>query len=213
MDARVRKSEQWNDDVAGPGMEQLLQPFVGRRSGPDLDPRDTREVSGGLLAELRTVHYPNFDATGAIVQQLQSTMTAGVAQPLYLLFGASTVLLLAACTNLASGLLARGTARAGELAIRSALGAGRSRIVRQLLTESLLLAILGATAGVFLSAVLLRVFAGLAPASLQIERVHIDAWVVLFALIVAILTAVLFGLYPALRLSEANAAYHGAISS
>jgi predicted permease len=121
-----------------------------------------------------------------------------------MLFGASAILLLAACANLASAMLARGTARAAELAVRSALGATRVRLIRQLLTESALLAILGAIAGLLLAALLLRALGLVAPASLHVERVRVDAWVQGFALVVAIVTTVLFGLLPALRLSDTS---------
>ena len=128
-------------------------------------------------------------------------MTGAVRTPLYLLLAASAVLLLAACVNLASAMLARGTARSSEFAVRSALGATRVRIVRQLLTESALLALLGCGAGLALAAGGLKLLAYFAPASLHVERVHIDMWVQGFALAVSAATALLFGLLPALRLS------------
>ena len=167
-------------------------------------PDEAAREATRLFAQLKPLHYPDFDATGATVTRLQAALTDGMRTPLYMLFGASAILLLAACANLASAMLARGTARAGELAVRSALGATRVRLVRQLLTESALLAILGAVAGLLLAALLLRALGLFAPASLHVERVRVDAWVQGFALLVALVTTVLFGLLPALRLSDTN---------
>jgi predicted permease len=157
------------------------------------------------LRSMREIYAADFDALGSIVTPLQDVLTASLKTPLYLLFAASAVLLLAACTNLASAQLARGATRAGELAIRSALGASRLRLIRQLLTESALLAFLGAATGLLVARMLLKMFAIAAPASLHLERVTIDGWVLVFALIVSLVTALGFGLLPALRLSESTA--------
>jgi putative ABC transport system permease protein len=165
----------------------------------------TRDLDG-IIVGLRKLYAPNFDAAGMLITPLQQAMTASVRTPLYLLLGASTLLLLAACTNLASSMLARGTARHGEFAVRSALGATRIRIVRQLLTEAGMIAVLGCAAGLLLAELLLRSLTALAPASLALSRVHADGWVLTFAIAVATMTAVLFGLLPAWRLSDTNTA-------
>jgi putative ABC transport system permease protein len=165
--------------------------------------RATLELDN-LLATLKPQYYPDFDATGALVTGLQDAETGGMRKPLLLLLAAAAVFLLAACTNLASGILARGTARLGELTVRSALGATRVRIARQLLTESALLAGLGAAAGLALAGLLLRVLTPLAPAALRMDRIGIDGWVAGFALAVAVTATLLFGLFPALRLSGAS---------
>jgi predicted permease len=159
-----------------------------------------------IYARLKPLYQPDFDATGAVVTPLQIAMTASLRAPLYLLLAASAVLLLGACVNLASAMLARGTARSAEFAVRSALGATRARLMRQLFTESALLALLGGAAGLALAAALLKGLAYIAPASLHVERVHVDLWVEGFALVVAAMTALLFGLLPALRLSERTGA-------
>jgi predicted permease len=87
----------------------------------------------------------DFDAVGTKVTSLQDDLTGAARKPLLLLLAASALLLLTACTNLASTLLARGTARAQELAVRTAIGAGRLRLVRQIVTESLVIAVAGCT--------------------------------------------------------------------
>jgi predicted permease len=162
-----------------------------------------REVDG-ILGRLRALHSPDFDAVGSTVTPLQDVLTASSRKPLYLLLGASALLLLAACSNLAGAMLARGTARAGEIALRSALGATRTRLVRQLLTESALLSMLGCLTGLGLAWLLLRGLPFIAPATLPLPEVAIDVWVLGFAALVAVATAVLFGLLPALRLSDAG---------
>ena len=165
--------------------------------------RSTRELDQ-ILATLKARYAPDFDATGSTVTGLQEAQTGGVKRPLLLLLAASGVFLLAACTNLASGILARGTARLGELTVRSALGATRVRLARQLLTESALLAGLGAAAGLAIALVLLRTLTPLAPVAMRLDRIALDGWVGGFTLGVALVATLLFGLLPALRLSGAS---------
>lgn len=175
---------------------------VVARLRPGVSPMAAQREVDALLARMRSQYYPDFDAIGSTITPLQEHLTQNARTPLYLLLGASGVLLLAACTNLASAGLARGTARGTELAVRAALGATRMRLVRQLLTESALLSILGCVVGILFALLLLRFAAPLAPAQLRLERIPIDGWMLGFAAGVAVLTAVIFGLFPALRLSD-----------
>lgn len=146
---------------------------------------------------------PDFLATGADATPLRERLVGGSRTPLLLLLGAACLVLLVACTNIASTLLARGTTRARELAIRSSLGAERGRIVRQLLTESVVLATVGGLAGIALAVGLTRLLRVIGPASLpRLDEVAVDARVLLFASAVAAGAALLFGLYPALRLTR-----------
>ena len=169
---------------------------------PGVTVADAQHDLGAIYAKLAPLYKPKFDGTGASVVPLQAVMTASIRTPLYLLLAASGVLLLAACVNMASAMLARGTGRATEFAVRSALGASRVRLVRQLFTESALLAALGCGAGLALAALLIKGLALIAPASLHVDRVHLDGWVLGFSVAVTALTSVLFGLLPALRLAE-----------
>ena len=105
-----------------------------------------QEVSA-VLRHIGETAGLDFDAVGARVTSLHADQAGSTRTPLLLLLGASGLLLLTACTNLASTLLARGTARQQELAVRTAIGAGRGRVVRQIFTESLVIAVLGCGAG------------------------------------------------------------------
>jgi len=118
----------------------------------------------------------------------------------WVLLGAVLAVLLVACTNVANLLLARATSRARELAVRTALGATRGRLIRQALTESLLLGVLGGLAGCWFAQFLLRLFVSIAPEGIpRLEQAAIDVRVLLFALGVSLLSGVLFGLASALR--------------
>ena len=119
---------------------------------------------------------------------------------LLVLQGAVVFVLLVACANVANLLLARSVGRERELAIRAAIGAGRGRLVRQLLTESLLLSILGGAVGVILASWLLRLFVAMAPAGFpRVSSIAIDTGILTFTLVVAMATGLIFGVAPARR--------------
>src|SRR5688572_29181030 len=113
--------------------------------------------------------------------------------------GASMLVLLIACANLSGLLVARGVARTREFAIRAALGAGSGRAVRQLLTESLLLAGLGGVAGLLLAAWATRTLVTLAPAAVREQGVSLDGRVLAFTTAMTFVAGMLFGLVPAIR--------------
>ena len=132
-----------------------------------------------------------------VVGDLRSTVT--------ILLGATAILLLIACINVTNLLLSRATASAREIALREALGAGRWRILRRLLTESLLLASLGGALGLAMAAGGVRLLLRIAPADLpRLDAVPIDGTVLVFALGVTVLTGVLIGLAPAWRLASSQ---------
>jgi predicted permease len=121
------------------------------------------------------------------------------------LLGAVGLVLLIACGNIANLLLARAAARSGELAIRAALGAGRGRIVRQLLTESLLLSVIAGAAGLALASWGVKALAAAAPPGVpRLEQASIDPMVLGFTMLIAIVCAVIFGLAPALRAARTD---------
>jgi len=130
----------------------------------------------------------------------QSSIHDGAKTPLYLLLAVTGFVLLIACANIANLLLARSAARASEMAVRLSIGASRSRLIGQLLTESLLLAMLGGIAGLFVARWTLALILALMPAQIaQVMAFSLSARAVLFAGVLAIGTGLLFGLFPALH--------------
>jgi predicted permease len=148
---------------------------------------------------------PDYLATGVVTATLRERMVGGSRRALLLLLGAAGLVLVVACTNLASTLLARGTVRNRELAIRASLGAHRRRIIRQLLTENVLVAGGGALVGVGMAALVVQGLKALGPASIpRLDQVSVDGSVLVFAAVVAILTVLTFGLLPARRLARSD---------
>jgi putative ABC transport system permease protein len=148
--------------------------------------------------------YPEKNAGwGVVLEPLQEAISGSARKPLLLLLGAVTFVLLIACVNVASLLLARGTGRRREIAIRAALGAGRARLIRQMLTETMTLALAGGAAGVFLSIWGTEALVRLAGNSLpRAAEVVIGGRVLLYTLAVSMAAAVVSGLWPALRSSS-----------
>ena len=148
-------------------------------------------------------HYPK-EYKKIAIENLSYWVLHTISKTLYLLFGAVGLLLAIGCSNVSILLLARGTAREHEFAVRSAVGATRARIVRQLLTESLILALTGAGLGVLLAYQSLGfIVARLPKGSFPNEAdIHIHVPVLLFSVGLAILTGVLFGLFPALQFAR-----------
>jgi putative ABC transport system permease protein len=134
------------------------------------------------------------------LEPLQSVLVGNVGPAFLVLIGAVALVLLIACANSASLILARNTVRQREIAIRTALGAGRSRLVRQLLTESLVLALIGGVAGIFVATAGVELLKQLGPQSLpRLDEVNVNGVVLAFTFAIAIFTGILFGLGPALK--------------
>lgn len=153
-----------------------------------------------LITRRLAEQYPENAAWDhATAMPLAESITGNVKQSLWVLLGAVGFLLLIVCANVASLQLARATVRSGEIAVRAALGATRARITRQLLTESLVLSGLGALAGIVVAVFTVRLLNTLGEGQLpRGADVKVDGWVLLFALLLAVVTGLLFGLAPAL---------------
>ncbi len=160
----------------------------------------------GIARLLKDRYGDDTEAVGVAVMSLKEWVVGDTRKPLLLLFGAAGVLLLIACSNVASSLMARGAARSREFAIRTSLGAGRSRLIRQLTSESLVLAVLGGVGGLALAWVLIRAASVFGPALPQSNPLTLDIRVGLFAASISLLSAAVFGLFPAFQLVDSRLA-------
>ena len=181
------------------------------RLAPGASFDDARADLASIGRRLTTDHpssdpdFPGFGTT--VLPVLDSIAGQSLQSTLWIMLGAVALVLLVACVNVANLLLARGAARQQEFAIRRALGGGRARLVRQLVVESMLLALLGGVAGTLLAGWGTRVLGRAASAYVpRISEITIDWRVLVFALAVSLAAGLVFGLVPALRLSGADAA-------
>ena len=165
------------------------------------------QVEMNAIAQRLEQAYPETNkgiGINLVPLQLQYT-GSNVRLALWMLFGAVVFVLLIACTNVANLMLARGIARERELAIRIALGAGRMRLVRQLLTESGLLALLAGAAGLLIARWGIQAILSFSPPNIRnLDSVAIDARALAFTIVVSLLTGLLFGLAPALKISQSQ---------
>lgn len=167
-----------------------------------LKPHVTREAAQAemdVIARRLRAAYPDANAdTGVNVVDLREQLTGGSSRMLWLLFGVVGCVLVVACANVASLMLASAVRRARELAVRVALGASRARLLRQLLAESLLLSLTGAALGFFAAwaarPALLRLMPGTTP---RLAAIAVDVPVLIFTIAAAVVTAVVFGTLPA----------------
>jgi predicted permease len=150
--------------------------------------------------------YPDVDkGVGASLIPFKQRMLGNVQSILLVLLCAVGFVLLIACANIANLLLARSTSRRREFAVRAALGAGKSRLIRQLLTESILLGVVGGALGLLLAVWGLRAALAALPDTLpRAAEIQIDLRVLLFTAAATLLAAILFGLFPALKISRTN---------
>ncbi|QNI34068.1 ABC transporter permease [Alloacidobacterium dinghuense] len=171
---------------------------------------------GSAQAELNviqkglSVRYPDSESTTVAtkVEPEIDNIVGDIRPALRVLFAAVAALLLIACANIAGLLLARGEGRQSELAVRTALGANRSEIVRQLLGESLILSLLGGVAGVALAFPLLKLSVYVVPANLpRFDHVSMDGGVLAFAFAASVITGLIFGVLPARKLSRIDPAH------
>jgi putative ABC transport system permease protein len=178
-------------------------PIVGR-----FKPGVTRAQAQADLEVITTQiqqQFPDMAGYGVNVVPVLEQSVGFIRRALMILFVAVLFVLLIACANVANLLLARAAVRQREVSIRAAMGAGRRRIVRQLMTESMLLAVLGGALGVLLAWWGLKLLIGLSPADIpRLENIRLDGRVLLFTMGLSLLTGLIFGLAPALQTSQLN---------
>jgi len=204
---------QYDEALPGSGREwgHHLQAVARLRPGVDAA-RATSEINQIAHAPVpEFARQPgSFMDKGMIVDALRDDITRAVRPGLLAVVGAVVLLLLIATVNVTNLLLARGAQRRGELAMRAALGAGQTRIVRQLITESLLLALVGGALGLLVAAVGVRALVALSPAGMpRLSAIGVHAPVFAFSLIASTVIGVVVGLAPALRASRHD--LHGAL--
>ncbi|HYL73990.1 MAG TPA: ABC transporter permease [Bryobacteraceae bacterium] len=158
-----------------------------------------------IIARRLEQQYPNANShIGAVVVAVREQFVGKTGTALWVLLAAAGCVLLIACANVANLLLAKAAVREREMAIRSALGAARSRLIGQMVTESLLLSIAGGALGLLLASISARLLVSLIPVGLAASNVGIDGRLLLFNLAVSLLTGLVFGLAPALQLAGAG---------
>jgi ABC-type antimicrobial peptide transport system permease subunit len=173
------------------------------RLAPGVSLEQARAEVSGIAQQLKQQYGKDMEAIDFTLVPMQEYQVGNVRSPLLIILAAVGFLLLVACTNVAILLLAQATARRREFALRSALGASRARLAGQLITENLLLSLLGAALGVVLSYWGVRVLVGLNRSRLpRADDIAVDARVLIFTLVLSIVVAVVLGLIPALRVSS-----------
>lgn len=195
---------QWNNPALKRRGAGLGLHGIGRLK-PGVTIEQAQADLSGVMARLASLYPGTNKGNGAKVSSLKERMIDGIESTLWLLLGAVGFVLLIACVNVGNLLLARSTGRTREFAIRSALGAGRWRLLRQSLIESTVLSLAGGALGLVVAGWGTSAAVAVLPTTLpRASEIHIDSRVLIFALAISLLTGILAGLVPAIRTSRAR---------
>jgi len=206
---QLTNSDVWIPLTIDPAHEFRLNHVLNTvaRMKPGVSPRQAQAEMDALVSRLRQ-QYPELRDWGvSLVTFFRTFVSEQLQTALLVLLGAVLFVLLIACANVANLMLSRAAARQSEIAVRTAMGAGRARLVRQLLTESMLLAVCGGAAGILAALGTIRLMnRGLPPNVIPVPTIPIDVSVLLFACALTLLTGLIFGLAPAWDASRADLA-------
>ena len=191
-------------DRANPSRGAIFLRVVARiPAGVALD--QAQAGASGLAKRLEAAYPQSNEKTNFALQPLQDSVTGQIKPGLLALLAGVGFVLLIACANIANLLMARGSGRGRELAVRVAIGAGRARLVRQLLTESLLLGVAGGITGLIIALWSVDALVALAPANApRVNEIHLDGVVFAFTALLTTITAILFGLPSAMQYSRVD---------
>lgn len=179
--------------------------YAYARLKPGITIDQARGEMTGIAQHLDELHPDSNGKDSVTLKPLLDAIVEDVRTPLLVLSGAVSFVLLIACANIANLLLARATERHRELAVRVALGATRGRLIRQVLTESVLLSIAGGVLGLCLAVWVTAALVHATPAGVpRMDEVSADGWVLSFTFVLSILTGIVFGIFPALQASRAD---------
>jgi predicted permease len=178
---------------------------VAARLKPEVTLEQAQSQMSAIGARLEQLYPASNRNKSVAVTRMRDEMVGDVRTTLYLLLGAVSLVLLIACANMANLLLAKATSRTREMAIRAAVGAGRGRIVRQLITESMVLAVASGIAGLLLAIWGSNALVAIAPRNVpRLAETGIDGWVLAFTFGVTVVASLLFGLAPAIHASKVD---------
>jgi predicted permease len=201
---------QYNPSLPADGREWGHHLRMVGRMRPGVSGNQARNELNVILRPLTQTYAKGYDSSGGppdgmVINRLQDDITRAVKPALLAILGAVGLVLMIVCVNVTNLLLALGARRRGEFAMRAALGAGRMRMIRQVLTESLLLAAIGGVLGLGVAVVGVRALVALSPPGLpRVAAIHIDSAVFAFGLVITTAIGLIVGLLPALLASRSN---------